>query len=104
MSVDDSAGTCLIHVLTKTPHSGRPIVSAANISAGAPMDHRELQGMIDRVKQGRLSRRGFVLRMAAVGLTAPMATQLLAIGGVAMAQPASTYKPTKRGGGGILKL
>ncbi len=68
------------------------------------MDEYDLRRLIGRVKQGRLSRRGFIRRMAAVGLTAPMATQLLAIGGVAMAQPASTYKPTKRGGGGTLKL
>ena len=33
-----------------------------------------------------------------------MATQILAIGGVAMAQSPSPYKPTKRGGGGPLKL
>ena len=68
------------------------------------MGVRDLQGMIDSVKRGRLSRRGFIRRMAAVGLTAPMATQLLAMGGVAMAQPNSDYKPTKRGGGGTLKL
>jgi len=42
--------------------------------------------------------------MVSYGLTAPMATQLLALGGVAMAQPASTYKPIKAGGGGTLKL
>jgi peptide/nickel transport system substrate-binding protein len=64
----------------------------------------DLQGMIDKVKRGRLSRRGFMSRMAAVGFTAPMAAQILAIGGVAMAQPKDTYKPTKRGGGGTLKL
>ncbi|HTW72012.1 MAG TPA: peptide ABC transporter substrate-binding protein [Acetobacteraceae bacterium] len=68
------------------------------------MGARDLQGMIDRVKQGRLSRRGFIQRMGALGLTAPMATQLLAMGGVAMAQPKSDYKPTRRGGGGTLKL
>ena len=68
------------------------------------MATRDLQGEIDLVKRGRLSRRAFVRRMAAVGLTAPMATQILAIGGVAMAQPASTYKPTKAGGGGLLKV
>jgi peptide/nickel transport system substrate-binding protein len=33
-----------------------------------------------------------------------MATQILAIGGVAMAQTVTDYKPTKRGGGGALKL
>ncbi|MBI1777080.1 MAG: peptide ABC transporter substrate-binding protein [Proteobacteria bacterium] len=68
------------------------------------MNERELQGLIDRVKQGRLSRRDFVHRMLAVGLTAPIATQLLAVGGVAMAQSATVYKPTKRGGGGALKV
>jgi peptide/nickel transport system substrate-binding protein len=68
------------------------------------MNERELRGLISNVKTGRLSRRGFISRMAAVGLTAPMATQLLAFSGVAMAQSPSTYKPTKRGGGGHLKV
>jgi peptide/nickel transport system substrate-binding protein len=64
----------------------------------------ELRTMIDEVKDGRMDRRGFVQRMLAFGLTAPMATQLLAIGGVALAEGPSVYKPTKRGGGGPLKL
>src|SRR5689334_5385467 len=69
------------------------------------MNERELRRLIGEVKHGKLSRRGFVQRMAAVGLTAPMATQLLAFGGVAMAQPkAPIYQPTKRGGGGLLKV
>src|SRR6267378_4533136 len=68
------------------------------------MDERELRRLIGRVKAGRLTRRGFVQRMAAVGLTAPMATQLLAFAGVAMAQSRPSYKPTKRGGGGLLKV
>jgi peptide/nickel transport system substrate-binding protein len=68
------------------------------------MNERELRTLIGRVKSGRLSRRGFVQRMAAVGLTAPLATQLLSYAGVAMAQPKFTYKPTKRGGGGLLKV
>ncbi|MBR2815963.1 MAG: peptide ABC transporter substrate-binding protein [Reyranella sp.] len=68
------------------------------------MDERDLRGLIDRVKAGRLSRRGFVRRLAAVGFTAPMATQLLAFSGVAMADSRPAYKPTKRGGGGLLKV
>jgi peptide/nickel transport system substrate-binding protein len=68
------------------------------------MNERELRRLIGEVKLGKLSRRGFVQRMAAVGLAAPLATQLLAFSGVAMAQPKSTYKPTKRGGGGLLKV
>src|SRR5258707_7118505 len=64
----------------------------------------ELRTMINEVKDGRMDRRGFIQRMIALGLTAPMATQLLAVGGVAMAQTPPSYKPTKRGGGGPLKL
>src|SRR5437660_977429 len=45
------------------------------------MNERELRGLIDQVKTGGLSRRGFVRRMAAVGLAAPMA--------------AATYKDVK---------
>ncbi|WP_300778932.1 peptide ABC transporter substrate-binding protein [Enhydrobacter sp.] len=68
------------------------------------MNERELRRLIGKVRSGGLSRRGFVQKMLAVGLTAPMATQLLALSGVAMAQSPSTYKPTKRGGGGVLKV
>ncbi|MBR0790551.1 peptide ABC transporter substrate-binding protein [Bradyrhizobium manausense] len=65
---------------------------------------KELRSMIGDVKDGRMDRRAFVKRLAAVGLTAPMANQILSIGGVAMAQSPSPYPPTKRGGGGPLKL
>src|SRR5262245_1140491 len=68
------------------------------------MNERELRSLIAGVKAGRLPRRRFVQMMLGLGLTAPMATQLLSLGGVAMAQAASTYKPTRRGGGGPLKL
>jgi peptide/nickel transport system substrate-binding protein len=68
------------------------------------MDERQLRGLIDQVRAGGLSRRGFVRRLAGVGLAAPLATQLLAHAGVAMAQTKSAYKPTKRGGGGLLKV
>ena len=68
------------------------------------MQDTQLRRMIDEVKDGRMDRRAFIQRMIGLGLTAPMATQLLAIGGVAMAQSPSPYKPTKRGGGGPLKL
>ncbi len=69
------------------------------------MDASTLRAMIKAVGAGRLSRRAFVGRMLAAGLTAPMATQILALGGVAQAQTAApVYKPTKAGGGGTLKL
>lgn len=70
------------------------------------MNEDDLRGLLARVKAGRLSRRGFVKRMAAVGFTAPMATQLLAIAGAAPAasQSVPAYAPTRRGGGGPLKI
>ncbi|WP_198370612.1 peptide ABC transporter substrate-binding protein [Roseomonas rosulenta] len=70
------------------------------------MTEDDLRGLIARVKGGSLSRRGFVKRLAAVGFTAPMATQLLAIAGAspAGAQSVPAYRPTRRGGGGALKV
>jgi peptide/nickel transport system substrate-binding protein len=68
------------------------------------MDERELRMIIDDVKSGRLSRRRFVQTMIGLGLTAPLAGQMLASAGVAQAQSKLAYKPTKRGGGGALKV
>lgn len=70
------------------------------------MTEDDLRQLIGRVKTGSLSRRGFVRRLAAFGLTAPMATQILAIAGAApaAAQSVPVYKPTRRGGGGALKI
>jgi peptide/nickel transport system substrate-binding protein len=68
------------------------------------MEERELRALIDDVKIGGLSRRGFVQMMVGLGLTAPLAAQMLASAGVAQAQPKSTYAATKRGGGGALKV
>jgi peptide/nickel transport system substrate-binding protein len=68
------------------------------------MDERALRGLIEKVKVGKVSRRAFVQRMVALGLTAPMASQMLDFCGVAQAQSSFRYKPTKRGGGGALKV
>ena len=72
------------------------------------MNEQDLRTMIEEVRAGRMARRAFVKRLAVVGITAPMATQLLMHSGVAMAQSASTVpstsKATKRGGGGVLKV
>lgn len=68
------------------------------------MDKKELNGLVAGVKEGKLSRRSFVRRMAALGIAAPFANQVLAWNGVAWAQAASNYKPTKAGGGGPLKM
>jgi peptide/nickel transport system substrate-binding protein len=68
------------------------------------MNEAQLRALIAMVKAGRLSRRGFVRRMAGVGLSAPFAAQLLAHAGPARAQSKSDYKPTRRGGVGALKV
>ena len=69
------------------------------------MDEHELKGLIGAVKGGCLSRRNFVRHLAALGLSGPMAGMILADNGVAMAaEVRATYKPTKAGGGGPLKL
>src|SRR4249920_3124161 len=69
------------------------------------MDERALRGLIADVQGGRVSRRAFVQGMVALGLTAPMASQMLDFCGVAKASSDKfDYKPIKRGGGGALKV
>lgn len=68
------------------------------------MQERELRDLIESVREGRLPRRGFIQRMVMAGLTVPMASQLLMHAGIAQAQPATMWRPTKRGGGGALKV
>ncbi len=68
------------------------------------MQEREIRDLIEDVRGGKLSRRSFVERMVGVGLTAPMASMLLMHEGIAQTPAPIPYKPTKRGGGGTLKL
>jgi peptide/nickel transport system substrate-binding protein len=70
------------------------------------MDEKALRGLIAEVKDGKLSRRSFIHQMIALGLTGPMAAQMLTFSGVpASAQEGKfKYAPTKRGGGGALKV
>ncbi len=68
------------------------------------MDEQALRERIGDVKAGRMSRRSFVQTMAGAGLSAPMAAQMLASGGVRPAHAqAPTPPPTRRGGGGPLR-
>ena len=68
------------------------------------MDEHALREMITDVKAGRMSRRSFVRTLVGLGLTVPMAAQLLTAGGVPRAHAQGpSFVPTKRGGGGILK-
>ncbi len=68
------------------------------------IDAAGLRRWVAQVHAGRLPRRDFVLRLAALGLAPPMAWVLL--GDSAQAQAASpfVYKPTRRGGGGVLRV
>ena len=68
------------------------------------MNESEIRGLIDQVRDNAISRKQFIRHMIGAGLTVPMAAQMLLTSGLAQAQTASTYKPTKRGGGGALKL
>jgi peptide/nickel transport system substrate-binding protein len=68
------------------------------------MNEHEIRGFIAEVKQGTLSRRSFIQTMAAVGIAAPIASQILLWNDTAMADATLPYKPTKAGGGGQLKL
>jgi peptide/nickel transport system substrate-binding protein len=69
------------------------------------MNEHDIRQLIGDVKSGWLSRRAFVQAMVTLGLTAPMAAQMLASAGVAQAQAKGpAFTPTKRGGGGPLKV
>ena len=68
------------------------------------MNEHEIRKSIAAVKHGTLSRRAFIGKLAAVGIAAPAASQILLWNGVAMADATLAYKPTKAGGGGPLKI
>ncbi|MCP3411198.1 peptide ABC transporter substrate-binding protein [Bradyrhizobium sp. CCGB01] len=68
------------------------------------MNEDEIRKSIAEVKQGTLSRRSFIRTMAAAGIAAPVASQILLWNDVAMADATLEYKPTKAGGGGPLKI
>src|SRR5262249_60766918 len=67
-------------------------------------DERQLRNFIVQVRAGRMSGRAFVRKMVELGLTAPLASQMLTYAGVARAETKFDYKPTKRGGGGPVKV
>ena len=69
------------------------------------MDEPALRELIEQVKRGRLTRRRFVQAMVGLGLTPPLAALMLDSAGVAAAQPREpAFVPTKRGGGGDLRI
>jgi peptide/nickel transport system substrate-binding protein len=69
------------------------------------MDEQALRELITQVRCGHLTCRHFVGALAAFGLGAPMAGRLLGTAGVAGAQPREAeFTPTRRGGGGTLRI
>jgi peptide/nickel transport system substrate-binding protein len=95
----------LAHRLGSCPPARPEPKAGSRHPEGLQMDEKALRGLIAEVKVGKLSRRAFVQRMVALGLTAPMAAQMLTYSGVARAASERfEYKPTKRGGGGALKV
>lgn len=69
------------------------------------MQHEsDLRALIAQVQQGRLPRRAALQHLLAAGLSLPMAAGLLGPGAQAQTGPAPAYKPTRRGGGGALRI
>jgi peptide/nickel transport system substrate-binding protein len=69
------------------------------------MDEHAIRELVAEVALGRLSRRRFIRTMAAAGLTTAMAASLLREAGLAHAQArASGGTPTRRGGGGQVRM
>jgi peptide/nickel transport system substrate-binding protein len=63
-----------------------------------------LRRLIDDVGRGRLGRRQFVQLMSGLGVTAPMAAQMLGASGVAAEPHEHAFSPSGRGGGGDLRI
>jgi peptide/nickel transport system substrate-binding protein len=68
------------------------------------MDQQTLRELIRHVKTGRLSRRLFVQTLMSIGLTGPLAAQLLPPGAASAQLKAASFTPTRRGGGGPVRL
>jgi peptide/nickel transport system substrate-binding protein len=68
------------------------------------MTETQLRKLLEHVRCGRLPRRQFIERMMGLGLSVPLAGLMLMDAGVASAEAAFIYKPTKRGGGGTLRI
>jgi peptide/nickel transport system substrate-binding protein len=68
------------------------------------MNEEELRAILDDVRLGRVSRRWFIERMLGLGLAGPLVGEMLAAAGTAAAAAPATFTPTRRGGGGPLKV
>jgi peptide/nickel transport system substrate-binding protein len=82
-------------------HRAQPTAEAQE---GDTMDEHAIHGLIQDVKAGRLRRREFIAIMVGLGVTGPLAAQMLGAAGVAAQPRPDAFSPTKRGGGGHLKV
>jgi peptide/nickel transport system substrate-binding protein len=64
----------------------------------------QLRDWITQVQAGLLPRRAFLQRLALLGLAPPVASLLLAEAAPAQTAAPFVYKPTRRGGGGTLRV
>jgi tetratricopeptide (TPR) repeat protein len=68
------------------------------------IDEHELRALVMNVRRGRLSRRAFTRLLAMLGITGSAAAHLLGAAGHANAQGPRAHAPSRRGGGGELRL
>jgi peptide/nickel transport system substrate-binding protein len=68
------------------------------------VDEAALRQLIGDVQAGRVGRRQFVRAMVGLGLTAPMAADMLTAGGVSAGPQSEAFAPARRGGGGNLRI
>ena len=69
------------------------------------MDRESLRESTLQVKAHRLSRRQFIDGMVALGVSAPVAARWLTLAGIASAETREpAFTPTRRGGGGTVKV
>jgi peptide/nickel transport system substrate-binding protein len=68
------------------------------------MNEQQLRGLIEEVREGKVTRRDFIATLLAFGVAAPIAGQLLMHAASRRRRRRPAYKGTKRGGGGALKV
>src|SRR5207249_1752685 len=68
------------------------------------MDERQIHGLTADVRAGRLSRLACTRIIVGLGLSGPLAAQMLGTAGVAAQPRTESFAPTRRGGGGQLKV
>src|SRR6476660_4859856 len=79
--------------------------TCALFERGGVMNRESLRESTLQVKAHRLSRRQFIDGMVALGASAPLAARWLTLAGIASAETREpAFTPTRRGGGGTVKV